>query len=100
MTTEEQTALEAMGAELTAVGDTVLELKTQQEKLGGKVSLMRTETNQCLDSLCDTSELLVANLRTLMDHFGVVHSLDGHVILRPGHTRRARVGDSEASSEA
>ena len=97
MTSTELDALKAMGRELTAVGDTVLSLKRQQGQLSGKVSAMRIETNECLDSLCDTSELLLANLSRLMEHFGVLNTLEGHVVQRPyRNTRRARADDSEA----
>lgn len=100
MTQEQADAIRAMGAELTHVGDAVLQQKDQVATLSGKVSQMRIETNGCLDSLCDTSELLIANLSRLMDHFGVLNTLEGHVVKRPyRHAGRARVDTPAPPSE-
>jgi hypothetical protein len=100
--TEQADAIVAMGRELTKVGDVVLSLKDQQGQLGAKVSQMRVDTNECLDSLCDTVQLVMVNLSMLMKHFGVLNTLEGHVIQRPykRHSGRDGAGDSSSPREA
>jgi hypothetical protein len=91
-------AIVSMGRELTKVGDAVLKLKREQSQLGGKVSQMRLDTNQCLDSLCDTVQLVMVNLTALMRHFGVLNTLEGHVIQRPYKRYAGRDGAGDPGS--